>query len=372
MGKRRRRAKFDKRYVTLDFLTCFEQADDGRGIVKFHNKNFFIDELIKGETAQIYVYYEEESHGEGRAVMLEKESPNRVLPLGHWKFSLGAYQIPHMSDKAQDEFKQQKVEKLFSSFGEVKPIIVGKRTFYRNKVSLTDGGFMPPGRQRRYSVKPEQYDLMELDFKQFENDKDVTIVRRLKTEIIGKPGQKLYAEDEVLGKKFRVGLDSFYQVNSEMAEKAYKEIIEFVPKDSIVFDLFGGAATIGIHVSDKAKQVYSVEISRESHDDALANIKLNNIKNVEAILGDANAFAIESKVKPDVIIVDPARAGLTEESVKAINKSGAKRIIYLSCNINTQHRDVLGLNNYKITHIQPYDFFPQTYHIENLVVLDKK
>lgn len=371
MGNRRRRAKFDKRYVTLDFLECVEQNKDGRGIVMFHDKPFYVDELIKGEKARIYVFYEEASHGDGRAVMLEEPSPSRALPLGHWKFSMGSYQIPHMTDAAQDAFKQERVNKLFSKFGEVKPIIVGQRTNYRNKLSLTDGGFMAPGRGRKFSVKPEQFDLMDFDLTPFKEDKGITIIRKLKTTIIGRPGEKLYAEDEVMGKKFRVGLDAFYQVNTEMMIKSYSEIISWVPEGAVVFDLFGGAATIGIHVADKAKEVYSVEINEASHQDALANIELNGIKNVHAICGDANAFAVDNKIKADVIIVDPARAGLSEDSVKAINNSGAKRVIYLSCNIDTQITDVEGLTNYKAVSIQPYDFFPQTYHIENLIVLDK-
>ena len=369
MGRRRRRNRHPKRYCTIEFLECIGYTKQGKGIVMFKGKEFHVDELLVGERARIQVYYEEDTVGTARAIQIENESPDRKLPLGHWKFSLGSYQIPHMTDEAHDRFKQNRIEELF---GPAKPIKVGKREFYRNKVSMTDGGFMPPGRGRRFSVKPEKFDLMEINFENHANDKGVTIIRRLKTEIIGKPGTKIFAEDEVMGKKFRVGLDSFYQVNSEMAELAYKEIIDNVPADSVVFDLFGGAATIGIHVSDKAKKVYSVEINKDSHKDALANIELNNVDNVEAIMGDANAFATNNKVQADVIIVDPARAGLMEESVVALNKSGASRIIYLSCNIDTQKRDVDGLTNYEITNIQPYDFFPQTYHIENLIILDRK
>lgn len=231
---------------------------------------------------------------------------------------------------------------------------------------------MTPGRGRKRTIVPEQFDLMEIDFSKYEGDKGVTIIRNLKTSIEGRPGTKIHAEDEMLGKKFLVGLDSFYQVNSEMAELAYKEIISFVPEDSVVFDLFGGAATIGIHIADKAKKVYSVEINKDSHKDALRNIELNNVTNIEAILGDANHFAMNAPVKADVIVVDPARAGLSEESVEALNNSGAERIIYLSCNIDTQKKDVDGLTNYSIDHIQPYDFFPQTFHIENLLVLNRK
>ena len=258
MGRRRRRGRHPKKYCTLDFLKCIGYTKQGKGIVMFKDKPFHVDELIEGEEARILVYYEEDDFGTARAIQLKEESPKRALPLGHWKFSLGSYQIPHLKDEYQDEFKQKRVEELF---GPAKPIKVGKRTNYRNKASLTDGGFMPPGRGRMRPIQPKEFDLMEIDFSKYENDKGVTIIRNLKTSIEGRPGTKIHAEDEVLGKKFKVGLDSFYQVNSEMAELAYAEIISFVPEGSVVFDLFGGAATIGIHVSDKAKKVYSVEIN---------------------------------------------------------------------------------------------------------------
>lgn len=369
MGKRRRRSRHPKQYCTIDYLECIGYTKQGKGIVMFKDKPFHVDELIEGEKARIMVYYEEDDLGTARAIQLLEESPKRALPLGHWKFSMGSYQIPHLKDEYQDEFKQKRVESLF---GKALQIKVGKRTNYRNKASLTDGGFMTPGRGRKRTIVPEQFDLMEIDFSKYEGDKGVTIIRNLKTSIEGRPGTKIHAEDEMLGKKFLVGLDSFYQVNSEMAELAYKEIISFVPEDSVVFDLFGGAATIGIHIADKAKKVYSVEINKDSHKDALRNIELNNVTNIEAILGDANHFAMNAPVKADVIVVDPARAGLSEESVEALNNSGAERIIYLSCNIDTQKKDVDGLTNYSIDHIQPYDFFPQTFHIENLLVLNRK
>ena len=373
MGSRRRNKKrYPRRYCTIEFLKCIGLNDRGQGIVMFNDKEFYVDELLEGESARIIVFFEGNDHGEARAIELENESKDRVLPLGHPKFSIGSYHIPHMSDKAQDTWKQMRVEKTFNF--KAKPIKVGKRTNYRNKVVLHDGGFFPPGKGRRFSVVPtkEQWDLMEIDFEKYKDTKGDIIIRRLDEEISGKPGDQIYASHTMLGKKFKVNLNSFYQVNDEMAEIAYKDIISFIDKDSIVYDLFGGAATIAIHASDIAKHIYSVEINKESHQDALNNIKINNIKNVDAILGDANLWVKNNDKNADVIVVDPARSGLSEDSVRAMNESKVKRIIYLSCNIETQKRDIDGLTNYKISHMQPYDFFPQTFHIENLVVLDIK
>ena len=373
MGSRRRkRRKFPRRYTTIEYYECIGYNNKGQGIINFKNKPFNVDELLLGEKARVIVYFEEEESGEARAVDIKNPSPDRVLPLGHPKFSLGSYHIPHMSEKAQDAWKQSRVEDLFNLKAD--PIKVGKRVNYRNKVVLHDGGFFPPGRGRRFAVIPtsEQWDLMEIDFAKYSNTQGDIIIRRLDDEISGKPGEQLFANHTMLGKKFIVNLNSFYQVNSEMAEVAYKDIIAEIPENAIVYDLFGGAATIGIHVSDKAKYVYSVEINKDSHKDALQNIKINNIKNVEAICDDANLWVRNNSKNADVVIFDPARSGLAEESARAINESNVEKILYLSCNIETQKRDIDLLTNYKIDRVQPYDFFPQTYHIENLIILTKK
>ncbi|MCK5806771.1 MAG: class I SAM-dependent RNA methyltransferase [Mycoplasmataceae bacterium] len=373
MGSRRRNKKrFPRRYCTVDFYECKKLNERGKGVVLFRNKVFYVDELLPGEKAILLVYFEDQEHGEARAIKLENESNDRVLPLGHPKFDLGSYQIPHMSDAAQDEFKQNRVNNTFGYNS--KKIIVGQRSNYRNKVVLHDGGFYPPGKGRRYSVIPnkEQFDLMDLDFDKYKDTKGDLIIRRLDEEIVGKPGEQLFTTQTVLGKKFTINLNSFYQVNDEMALKAYNHILENINEGDVVYDLFGGAATIGIIVSDKASKVYSVEINKNSHDDAVKNIETNKADNVEAILGDANAWVRNNSKKADVVIFDPSRSGLSEESVASINDSGVNKIIYLSCNIETQARDIAGFKNYNIVEMQPYDFFPQTFHIENLIILEKK
>ena len=289
MGSRRRnKKKFPRRYCTVDFYECKKLNERGKGVVLFKNKVFFVDELLPGEKAILLVYFEDQEHGEARAIKLKNKSLDRVLPLGHPKFDLGSYHIAHMSNEAQDQFKQNRVNNTFGY--NAKKIIVGKRTNYRNKVVLHNGGFFPPGKGRKFSIIPnkEQFDLMDLDFDKYKDAKGDLIIRRLDEEIIGKPGEQLFTTQTVLGKKFTINLNSFYQVNDEMSLKAYKHILKNIDEGDVVYDLFGGAATIGIIVSDKSSKVYSVEINKNSHDDAIKNIETNKVKNIEAILGDAN------------------------------------------------------------------------------------
>ena len=373
MGSRRRnKRKYPRRYCPLEVFECIGLNSKGQGMIKYHDKIFNVDELLPGEKAIVVIFYEDKYGGEARAHKLITESKDRVLPLGHVKMHLGSYQLPHMSDEAQDAWKQKMVNDTFNL--EANPIKVGQRTNYRNKVVLLDGGFRPPGSGRRFTIIPEkgQFDLMDIDFDKYKDTEGNLIIRRLDEEIQGAPGEDKSVMHTMMGKKFSVGLNSFYQVNNEMAEIAYKDIISEINDGDVVYDLFGGAATIGIHVSDKASKVYSVELNKNSHADALKNIELNNIKNVEAICGDANKWVVDNNKNADVVIFDPARAGLSKESVEAINISGIEKIVYLSCNIETQKRDIDGFTNYEIVKVQPYDFFPQTYHIENLIVLKRK
>lgn len=373
MGSRRRNKKrYPRRYCPLESFECIGMNEKGQGLVEYKNKKFIVDEMLPGEIGKIIVFYEDEFGGEARVILLEKESPVRALPLNHPKMQLGSYHVAHMKDDAQDEWKQKRVNDTFNY--ESLPIKVGARINYRNKIVLFDGGFRPPGKGRRFTITPEpgQFDLMDVDFEKYRDVPGNLIIRRLDEEITGVPGEDKSAIHTMLGKKFSVGLNSFYQVNNEMAEIAYKDIISEINNGDVVYDLFGGAATIGIHISDKASKVYSVELNRDSHKDAIKNIELNKIENVEPILGDANKWVVENNKKADVVIFDPARSGISEESAKAINNSGINKIIYLSCNIETQKRDIDRMENYKIVKMQPYDFFPQTYHVENLIVLEKK
>src|SRR5699024_1882973 len=143
-------------------------------------------------------------------------------------------------------------------------------------------------------------------------------------------------------KTYRVNLNSFYQVNSYMAKEVYKAIKTFIEPNTIVFDLFAGAATIGIFISDIVNKVYSIEINTQSIKYALENKKLNNANNVEIINADANLWVSEyaNALNVHTIILDPARSGISATSADIINNSQAKRVIYLSCNIDTQKRDV--------------------------------
>ncbi|MBD5210954.1 MAG: 23S rRNA (uracil(1939)-C(5))-methyltransferase RlmD [Bacteroidales bacterium] len=188
----------------------------------------------------------------------------------------------------------------------------------------------------------------------------------------GKP----YIEEEMEGLKFRVGPKSFYQTNSLQAYELYKVVRNFaeLTGDELVYDLYTGTGTIANFVSHKARHVIGIEYVKEAIDDAIINSEANGITNTEFYAGDMKDVLtdefIEKHGRPDVMIVDPPRAGMHQDVVDVILRARPRRIVYVSCNPATQARDIQLLNEaYRVEAVQPVDMFPHTHHVENVVAL---
>ena len=200
--------------------------------------------------------------------------------------------------------------------------------------------------------------------------------------IFGKEFRTLYGQDTItdsmLGNNYEISAQSFYQVNTEMAEKLYQTAIDFsdLNSDSIVIDAYSGIGTIGLSFAKQVKEVYGVEVIETAVEDAKKNAERNGITNAHYVADSAeNAMAKWSKdgIKPDVIIVDPPRKGLTESFIKASVAMQPEKITYVSCNPATMARDIklyqeLG---YELKKVQPVDLFPQTHHVETVALLSK-
>lgn len=206
-----------------------------------------------------------------------------------------------------------------------------------------------------------------------------------------KPNDTIYDQDvicyagrdhifeEMEGLKFKINAKSFYQTNSIQAYELYKITRDFadLKGNEIVYDLYTGTGTIAQFIAKKAKEVVGVEAVPEAIEDAKANAQFNNIKNVRFYAGDMkvvfNEDFITSNGKPDVVITDPPRDGMHKDVVAQLLKIGAPRIVYVSCNSATQARDLALMDHmYKITKVQAVDMFPQTHHVENVVLLEKR
>lgn len=188
-----------------------------------------------------------------------------------------------------------------------------------------------------------------------------------------------YIEDVLCGCKFRISPKAFYQINPTQTEVLYKKAIEFASlsgKEKLL-DAYCGTGTIGIIAAEKAKSVVGVELNPDSVKDALKNAELNNTKNIEFYEADAGDFMVEIAAAGenfDVVIIDPPRAGASLEFLRSLVKLSPEKIVYVSCNPQTQSRDLsfLTRKGYKVTKIQPVDMFPHTEHVEVVCLLSKK
>lgn len=178
--------------------------------------------------------------------------------------------------------------------------------------------------------------------------------------------------------QFKIGPKSFYQTNSEQAFTLYKVVREFayLSGNEYVYDLYTGTGTIANFIAGKAKRVIGIEYVPEAIKDAKENAVLNNLDNIQFFAGDMKDILTDDFValygRPDVIITDPPRAGMHNDVISTILFAAPKRIVYVSCNPATQARDVSLLStDYHITKVQPVDMFPQTHHVENVLLMER-
>ena len=188
-----------------------------------------------------------------------------------------------------------------------------------------------------------------------------------------------YIEEEMEGLKFRVGPKSFYQTNSAQAYELYKVARRMarLKGDELVYDLYTGTGTIANFVARQSRQVIGIEYVPEAIEDAKLNSRVNGIENTLFYAGDMKDILTDDFVQqhgcPDVMIIDPPRAGMHEDVVKVILNAQPKRLVYVSCNPATQARDLAMLDEkYSVAEVQPVDMFPHTQHVENVVALQRR
>jgi 23S rRNA (uracil1939-C5)-methyltransferase len=188
-----------------------------------------------------------------------------------------------------------------------------------------------------------------------------------------------WLEEELLGMRFRISPEAFFQTNSEMAERLYEVVIEYARPSGFerMYDLYCGIGTIALLMAPRTGQVYGLEVAPEAVADAIANARANEIDNARFYAGDVR-LALRELVaragRPDVLVVDPPRAGLSKKVVRRIIETSPRRIVYVSCNPTTLAPNASQLEEagYKLTLVRPVDMFPQTPHIECVALMERR
>lgn len=175
---------------------------------------------------------------------------------------------------------------------------------------------------------------------------------------------------------FKIRAPSFFQPNTLQAEKLYQKVIEMaeIEKENCVFDLYCGTGSLGMFASSFAKNVFGVELEGAAVQDAQENMRLNLVTNMEVVRGDVEDVLSSRLGLPDIVIIDPPRAGLTGKALQHLKQLSPSKIVYVSCNPSTQASNCKELTQagYYLERIQPVDQFPHTPHIEVIALLKKK
>lgn len=200
--------------------------------------------------------------------------------------------------------------------------------------------------------------------------------------VLGKQQEVLYGPgiitDTMLGKKFIISPASFYQINTIQAERLYRSALDLAQlhQNDVLIDAYCGTGTIGLIASSRVKQVIGIESNTAAVNDAQKNARLNQVDNASFICADASDYMTalaKSHKAADVVILDPPRAGATQKCLRGLLKLQPKRIVYISCNPETQVRDLRTLlkEGYQVKLVQGFDLFPMTRHVETVALLQK-
>lgn len=388
-------------------LKIIRQDNFGKGIAKYNDfvifvPNSLIDELVKVEIVDI-----KKKYANSKLVEIILSSKNRVdAPCKYYNLCGGCnilhmdynYQLEYKLNRLKDTLKIDNIDVISSNQFNYRNKIVLRVN--NNKVGLYEELTKCVVNIEECLISNKKINELITRFNKFKyiNKIETITIRALDKTMISIVGDvkdnylidsfkdidSIYLNDilihghdyidiNILDINYRVSNKSFFQVNIEMMKKLYETINKysnFNENDSLL-DLYSGVGTISLYLSKWVKSVTGIEVIKEAVDISNINKKLNNINNVKFICNKVENV-INSIDVCDVVVVDPPRKGLDNKVIDKLLKLKPKNIIYVSCNPDTLIRDIKLLNNYKINRCTLVDMFPNTYHVECVVLLQRK
>jgi len=353
----------------------------GRGIAKIKNKICFIENAMIDDDVEINIINDKKKYNECTIKSFNSKNSRRVENLCPYYDKCGGCNILHLNYEDQLEFKQNKIKNIVKRYLKdieikINDIVKSDIQFnYRNKVTLHRRGRKIGYYNKRSNDVVEIENCLLLDNLLNVNLKKVNdslIMRTNGDEVLNNLTDSIICT--IGNYKYNVSLRSFFQINNNVTKKMYDKIEEYanLTKEDNLLDLYCGTGTIGIYLAKKANKVLGIEILKDAINDANKNKKINGIDNIEFICNDVSKAISNINYKLDVIVVDPPRSGLDNKTCEFLNNSDANKIIYVSCDPMTLVRDLNILKEkYNIKEITPFDMFPNTYHVENVCLLEK-
>ena len=393
----------------------------GNGIGKIDNKIIFIPKSIPGDLVDIEIVKSHKKYDEGRILEIIESSCDRIDSLCPYYDVCGGCNISNLSYNKQLEYKKNKVVNIFKRYldMDIAPEILGSdnRYGYRNKVTYRcvngklglvsiDNDLVMVDRCCLVSDRVnELYSILnnlnlsfvdKIVIKECDNglilgingnvvikdkiDNNVShLIENVRNKCLSIYVNGIcvcrndYGYINIGDIKYRVSLDSFFQVNTDNISRMYDVIIKYGDfyKNDRVIDLYCGVGSISLYISKHVESVLGIEIIEDAIRDANENAKLNNIDNVKFICGDVSKL-VDDNINGNKIIVDPPRVGLDNHTIDVLNKINVDRLIYVSCDVMTLVRDLKKLDKYEVKDVTLIDMFSQTHHVETIVLLIKK
>ena len=378
----------------------------GNGIGFYDGKICFIPKSVVGDIVDVSFVKSTKKYNIGKVEKIVKSSDSRIDSICPYYQLCGGCNINNLSYDEQLEFKKNKVKNIFKKYLnlDINPNIIGScdEYKYRNKITFhvnnkkiglvsIDGDIIDIDNCLLVSDKVnELYNLIRKEdlslvkkivIRECDNGLildidgtfDISKIKNMCLSIYSN-GKCIFSNGDgyilVNDIKYLVSNKSFFQVNTNNIKNLYNLIFKYgnFCGNERVIDLYCGVGSISLYISKYVKSVLGIEIVNEAIIDAKNNACQNNIENVDFICGDVSKI-VNSKIKGDVVIVDPPRIGLDRHTIDALNECKIKKIIYVSCDPMTLVRDIKLLNNYSLDKIELVDMFPQTHHVECVCLL---
>jgi len=390
----------------------------GCGIAHLDNKVIFVKNALPGEIVQVNIIREKKNYSEAVVRKYIRLSSDRIESICPYFELCGGCNLLFYPYAKTLDFKRNKVKELLqknkiSYSHEIQVIENPNPFYYRNKISLKiiqdKIGFYEENTHRLVEIQeckianPEinqviqNYSLFHihdgnLTIRCNTNHEILIIIDTLEEDycieleklkkIVKLVGivynhKTIYGDnflyERIGGMLFKVSYNSFFQVNPFICEKLFSLVSDSIDKDSLVLDLYSGVGTLSMVASAKAKEVFSVEIIKNAVVNGIFNAKLNHRNNIQFMLGDVAKIVDKIGKDFDTFIVDPPRKGLDLHTIEFIKRKRPKKLIYISCDVNTLMRDLKSLEDiYEIQLYKVLDMFSFSYHLESFVVLETK
>jgi 23S rRNA (uracil1939-C5)-methyltransferase len=401
-------------------INVYSLDHHGRGIAKVDDKITFITNALPDELVDIEITKDSKKIYEAEVLNYIKKSPLRINAQCPYYEQCGGCDLMHISYEKQLKYKEQKVIDIMARFANINSdiikSIIGTSEFnYRNKATLQVKEKVGYYKKKSYDIVPINncliadskinklinllYNIPLNNIKQViikVTLDDTMIIFDIAGNIDEQAILKIFNNTNIIIKdynnykvlkgnnyiietlgnyKFYISPESFFQVNTNGALNLYNKALEYanLKGNEKVLDLYCGTGTIGIFLARHSKEVIGIEINEQAIKDANKNKEINELSNIEFICGDTGTVIKEKNFKPDIVVVDPPRSGLNTETIQEIIKINAHKIVYISCDPMTLARDLKILSeNYNIIEVTPVDMFPNTHHVECVVLLQHK